>query len=533
MRGALRLKLNTVLLAALLFAAVFACCFCLSCEVAEAESPLHFEITCNSDGWILSADGVELKRTEGDFFNPSDNENAVSVIFKREMDKKLAEVGLSDYSLSFALPHITSSTSGNATFDYTERIGSFIIKADYAPAISQDIVEALQYRAEDGEFVNYSFAQPSSGGLAFGQNVDVGRYYVRFAVRERFTFDGRVYNVARYGSENFCAVRKATPVAPVIDTVAIEYGTPIEDMERYIPSAEGSWRLADGQMDEWDGALHVRAEDYVIRFNYTPNNKNYETLKDVDVAVRIEPRLLRISVEDMFSLVGEPIKTDVSYTVLTPLAEGDRAEDLGIEFVFDGIDVNTAGEYDLAIKLKNPDYKARSISSGNVFSSGRYIVYATSQKVTAPDGATFEVLSEEGFKDMTLRIGLCENEWWKSLSLSGNNAYRFIFENSAGERVYPKGSFTVTWQEGEFKDATHIGVVLKDGEALAPVTIEKNHITVLGNTDVIAFLIAPTPECRAFGPAMASVIMIALCCALAITLAVLAVVYFKGRRYFK
>ena len=153
--------------------------------------------------------------------------------------------------------------------------------------------------------------------------------------------------------------------------------------------------------------------------------------------------------------------------------------------------------------------------------------------MTAPDGATFEVLSGEGFKDMTLRIGLCENEWWKSLSLSGNNAYRFIFENSAGERVYPKGSFTVTWQEGEFKDATHIGVVLKDGEAIAPVAIEKNHITVLGNTDVIAFLIAPTPECRAFGPAIASVIMIALCCALAITLAVLAVVYFKGRRYFK
>ncbi len=130
MRGALRLKLNTVLLAALLFAAVFACCFCLSCEVAEAESPLHFEITCNSDGWILSADGVELKRTEGDFFNPSDNENAVSVIFKREMDKKLAEVGLSDYSLSFALPPIMSSTSGNATFDYTERIGSLDRKSD-------------------------------------------------------------------------------------------------------------------------------------------------------------------------------------------------------------------------------------------------------------------------------------------------------------------------------------------------------------------------------------------------------------------
>ena len=51
--------------------------------------------------------------------------------------------------------------------------------------------------------------------------------------------------------------------------------------------------------------------------------------------------------------------------------EKEYEEDLGIEFVFDGIDVNTAGEYDLAIKLKNPDYKARSISSGNVFSSGR------------------------------------------------------------------------------------------------------------------------------------------------------------------
>ena len=91
----------------------------------------------------------------------------------------------------------------------------------------------------------------------------------------------------------------------------------------------------------------------------------------------------------------------------------------------------------------------------------------------------------------------------------------------------------MTWEEGEYKEATNIGVGVKDGEAMAPVTIEKNQITVLGNTDVIAFLIAPTPECRAFGPAMASVIMIALCCALAITLAVLAVVYFKGRRYFK
>ena len=119
------------------------------------------------------------------------------------MDKKLAEVGLSDYSLSFALPHITSSTSGNATFDYTERIGSFIIKADYASA--------------DGIYLSISSI-------------------------------GVPYSMA---------------------TVSIT------------------------------GA------------------------------------------------VGEPIKTDVSYTVLTPLAEGDRAEDLGIEFVFDGIDVNTAGRYAL------------------------------------------------------------------------------------------------------------------------------------------------------------------------------------------
>ena len=539
MKSSQKFGMNCILLATLMLVAVFACVFASSCGVAcavNADSAVQFEILFSADKWTLSADGVEIESAVGSFFDPLDNEKAVSVIFKRAMDNQLAETDSTDYTLNFKLPSIGCSTVGASVFDYSERVGSFVLKADYLPAVSEDVIQSLEYRTEDGGFRNYSFAQPMSGGLAFGQNVDAGRYYVRFVVSEQFTFDGRPYSVTRYGEEAFCTVRKATPDAPSLDVVEAEYGIALRNIANYIPSSAGSWRLSATQSNgafNADTLLHVSGDLYNVKFDYTPNNPNYNTLEGVEVSVRITPRTLRVSVDDAFSLVGEPLKTDLKYEILTPLVGGDREEDLDISFDFSGVDSSVAGEYDIGVKFGNADYKAISISSSNVFSSGRYIVYATSQKVTAPDGAVFEVLLGNGFKDMTLRIELCKNEWWKSLGVSGGNVYRFIFENSLGERVYPQGSFTVRWEDGAFGDATHIGVALNDGEALDPVTLTQNHITVDGNTDVIAFLIAPVPGCNAFGMAIASAVLIAVCCALGVVLIVLTTVYFAGRRYFK
>lgn len=541
-RGRLYLNMLLIATAILLVGVIAYAVFCigenyLATRTARAENALDFEIGYDDGEWMLSSNGAELERFAGEFFGHPQEQNLASVIFKQRIDQQLQSSGATDYSLTFDLPDIFCTTVGPSAFDYTELAGSFALIADYAPIISEGeaVKESLQYRKSDSEFENYIYGDRLSGGLAFGRNVDVGEYLVRFVVTEEFTFDKKPYNVERHSQEVSCTVRTAVPVAPERDALKIEYGTKTADIADRLPKEKGSWSLSQQQTENADlspdGILHVREEGYILKFDYIPNNKNYQSLAGLDVNVEITPRQLSVAVGDAFSLVGEPIAEGLGYRVLSPLIGGDREEDLNIVLLTDGVDVSVAGEYVVKAEIRNPDYVARSMNEHSQFiDGGRYIVYATSCNVVAPDGVVFEVLLGTGFIDLNLRVELVSvvllGEGFAGNPI-GSHGYEFIFENNVGERVYPSETFTVTWQEGALDGAVY--AVIGTSKGVARETLKGRYLTVSGDTQIIAFY-GETASESADALKIACIVMGALCSALSVALVALTIVYVVQRR---
>lgn len=540
------IKLN-ILLLAVTFAALIVCAvFCIGgaanvvdCAnaiygeketdgaVYSADSAADFAISYADGIWVLSSGEDELEHFEGRFFGNADGQTAAGEVFLQRIRAELAALGQSDYTLAFDLPSVGCTVSGQSVFDYSEELyGRFALIGSYSPVISSgdSVMESLQYRTEDGGFKNFAFKDPLSGGLAFGRGVDVGSYFVRFVVTEEFHYDGKVYRAERYSREFACSVQKATPVAPETETVSVEYGTKVADFATVLPADKGTWALSREQSDSavfGDAVLHVREGAYCVKFDYTPHNQNYSTLFGVDVYVNITPKTLRVVVGDAFSLVGAPLSEDISYRVTSELVDGDTVEGLNVTLLTDAVDTDVPGEYTVKASFGNPDYTAYSMNGHSMFiEGGLYTVYAVAVNITAPDGVEFEILLGEGFIDLTLRIELCRNEWFADDPIGGS-IYRFIFENSNGERVYPVGGFTLKWAEGTLDGADHAYVIRADGYT-SNIIIEDRHITVSGDTDVIAFF----EEAQAYvyklgGTEIACIVIGAICIALLITLAVL------------
>lgn len=494
--------------------------------VCATDSAVSFVISYADGIWILSAGDGELERFEGRFFGNADGQTAAGEVFLLRIRAELAELGRSEYALTFNLPSVDCTVSGQSVFDYNEHYGRFALIGSYTPVISSgdSVIESLQYRTEDGDFENFAFIEPLSGGLAFGRGVDVGSYFVRFVVTEEFHYDGKVYRAERYSREFACSVQKATPAAPDTETVSVEYGTKAADFADALPADKGTWALSREQTDSavfGDAVLHVREGAYCVKFDYTPLNQNYGTLPGVDVDVRITPKTLRVVVSDAFSLAGAPLSEDISYRVTSELVGGDSVENLNVTLLTDAVNTSVPGQYTVKASFGNPDYMAYSMNERSMFiEGGLYTVYAVSKNVTAPDGVTFEILLGEGFIGLTLRIELCRNEWFADEPIGGS-IYRFIFENSNGERVYPDGGFTLKWEEGTLDKAARAIVIGADGYT-TNMSLEDRHLTVPGDTGVIAFF----AEAQAYayklgGTEIACIVIGTVCIALLIALAVL------------
>ena len=507
--------------------------------VAKAVETLQFEITTdNGVDWSLSLGGEQIKTFAGDFLNPQ-TQNTASVVFKREIDARLEQSGANQYKLKFKLPSISCETIGNAAFDYTNNSSSGVVfKGIYQSVISTDVREALEYKSADGgTFKNYPLAESLNGGLSFGRGVDVGSYTVRFVVYEIFTFDGKQYEAARYGSDSLCTINKAKPQAPVIETVSVEYGTKAVDIASVLPSDGCRWALSENQSSDKiypDARLHVREEAYDINFDYIPNDKNYETLKNVSVKVKIAPKTLRITIGDAYSLVGEPQAEFSRYEINTPLLDGDRLEDLGVTLVCEGFDANTAGTYLITARFANADYTPYCLNYTNaLLNGGRYMVYAVRKTVLASDGTRFTVSLGEGFRNAYLEITAIDDNRLES----GYNllaTYEFIFTDAAGNRIYPDEGFNVTFEGGGTEGASHAATTLNSGAKNGLIKIENGEIFAPRNTVVISFF-AKVEEvghsdaklivaCKALG---------GVCCALLAALTITVAVYISRRRYFK
>lgn len=547
MKKSKKSKLNIILsvIAAVLLAALIAYAVHLAygLSIAYADEPARFEITADGSGSfeLFKVDGASKAKIDGrtgSFFNAADNDSAISVIFFNAIK---SEMGEAPYTVSFQFPDIATTVS-NASFKYTESSGGALIKTDYAlrgedynPIISEAISENLQYRKTDAEdYINYANSSESAGGLLFGRLVDVGSYYVRYVIEEIFTFAEVQYRVPRYGAEHLCTVSKADAKVPEQEIVNINYGTTVGQIAGTLSKTEGIWSLSEGE--DGEELLHVKDGVYSVSFDFAPHNKNYNDKKGVILKIRVIPQTVRVIISDVFRLAGEDKLTVFDHEVVSVLVGDDTEDDLDLTFITDGVDVDTPGRYVVKAESRNPDYTVYSMNTSNMFiEGGLYVVYARSVDVTAPDGTGFTVLLGSGFKDISLKVELCDylQSAPDELRLIGGKAYRFIFEDIDGVRVYPDETFTVTWEEGVLDSAISYATVLSDGFKSQIKALVGRYVNVEGCTDTIAFFesyVAPKDESPLL---IASAVIGGISCALLLTLAVLLCVYFTRRRYFK
>ncbi len=523
-----------LMLAAAVCVAVFCCAqFGAADGVCAAQQKPSFTIA-TEDGsiWRLLKDSEEISRFEGVFFDPT-SEDAASVVFKRAIDSVMSEADTDGYNLQFDLPAIGYSQQGSTAFSYSDSNSSFVLKGVYTPVISTSVHEALQYKKDGGDFVNYNLAEQRDGGLAFGQLVDVGEYQVRFVVYEIFTFDRVNYSVPRYSFSTACQITQATPQAPDIEEIEVEYGTKAGDMALALPSDGCRWSLSDGQTDDAitgaDVRPHVKERAYTVLFDYTPTNPNYRTLKGVAVDVKVCPKTIRVKIADAYSLVGEDMVDIAHYEIATPLVQGDSEDGLGISIVCNGFDKLTAGSYIITASFTNNDYVPQSVNYSNPFlNGGRYAVYATRNQVTAPDGTVFYVLLADGFRDVTVSVNMYAEQSADNLQFVA--AYEFVFERFS-QRVYPEDGFAVEWDD-DMIVASHVAFVHKDGSVSALSVLRDVGVGVDKDVIALAFFSDVTSPSGDSAKETACIVLASLCGVLGAALVVLATVYIKRRRYF-
>ena len=435
---------------ALIFAyAVFACS-----GFAVAQDEKAFVIsTADGDDWTLSAGGDAIETARGPFFDPMDK-NAVSAKFLEEIKSRAGQ----DYTLRFELPPIGIRAVGDTVFKYTQSPDRGVLfESVFDAVISTDIIDVLQYRQDGGEFEVYPDASSHGDGLVFGQNVSVGDYDVRYVVYENFDLDGRAYSVPRYSSDITCTVKRAEPEVPQLPAVEVEYGATAAEIAWRIPDVEGSWTLSQNQLLQSvakDTLLDASDDVYVLKFDYTPFNENYAPVIGVEVDVRIRPKILRVYIYDAFALAGVPFEKP-QFEIYEQLAGEDKTEDLGVELFVDDCDFETPGEYVVSARFANGNYSAYPLNkNGNMFiEGGKLTLFATKFAVAASDGARFEIFVTAGYKNISARIELLKdnNELFSFVDfIKGSDtytllsAYRFIFEDEQGERVYPDGDYVIT-----------------------------------------------------------------------------------------
>lgn len=537
-----RLSLAILTVAAALLVIVALVCHIPRGVASAADDVAEFVIS-TSDGrnWTLSQDSEQISSFEGPFFDYATT-NAASARFEARIKQELASQGKSEYSLKFELPAISAEAVGDTTFEYSAQEGGVVIRGIYNNIISLNERKVLQYRRVGGEYAVFTQASANGKEYTFGRLADVGEYDVRFVAYEEFEYDGVWYSVERYSEAIRCEIIPTLPELPDFGVVSVEYGTKAEDIKNAFYDFSGVWTLSAEQDIpnlSADSRLDVKDGEYTVKFDYAPNSDNYRSVAGVQVSVSVYPRTLRIYIDDAHSLAGEPLATNLTYTIATPLAEGDVEADLGARLYIDGIDKDVPGRYEIKARFDNGNYTPYCLNKTDVFiNGGLYIVYATRLTGMAADGSEFEAYLESGFDEdiALLRVELVKN----AAQISGYEyvaGYRFMFEDSGGNRVSPGGDYVIYIKSLSEKceKSTHFAVINADGIVGKPTPLgEAEFISAPSDLDVLAFYV----ECEAVAPngtsayLIASYVLIALICVLAVTLVILIVVYKKGRRYF-
>lgn len=380
------------------------------------------------------------------------------------------------YSVDFVFPSISGiSTNGKTEMIYTQD-GSDILVGARPSAIIGFGKSCLEFAEKNGEKNGKTYSENFSDSIVFGNGIDVGEYEVRYVAYETFTFDGKTYEIPRRSDSVDITVKKADLTMPSIDLVQIEYGTPISEISTKIKNFVSDknfvkngdvFSLRENQPDaSFDGATDVGAiipsvkeGGYTLVYDFNSASGNFNTLENIEVGVVVRPRKIIVRIPDVFSLVGEALKSldKIAYSLDGTLVGADSEADLGIKIQCDA-NIDVAGVYTIYASFDNPNYEADSRNALSPFiSGGRYMVFARKVDATAVDGTRFEVYCDEGFilfKD--IKITVLES----ASSVPDKRlvrAYRIELTDDAGDIVVPEGKYYVSWS-GDMDGAQYVRV---------------------------------------------------------------------------
>lgn len=541
-----------IAIAAFAFALILSAAGCalLSHGVAYGEETLSFTAyAADATHWSLYLGEQEVASYEGRFFDYTSHD-AASVVFYDEIKRQLASIDADPmaYSLQFKFDEFVAVKSGGDSIDYNEIRSSDLslsatVELFFSQADSASSQCYLQYRPVDGEdYLRQGGASRTGGAIYFGEAVAAGNYMVRYAVAEKFEFDGRQYEAERHSNEYEIEVKKVLAPKPDVQFIEFPYGTATRDIGNFALVHGGRFALSAEQNAGFDDSALISVEDgdKTLNFDYYPTNQNYLPLtggNKIALTVRATPRDIIVRIGDAFSRMGEP-QADLGDVPVTAdgLVGDDTIDDLSLRLYVDDFDQNAAGQYLILAEITNPNYSAICASyEGWPIQGGRYMLYLYRFDVAAYDGREFTVYCDE-FSDVVVKIV----EWdmqGAQIALDGVKsfekvaAYQIIFEDGAGFRRYPSREFSIEWKD----DVAEYYAVADAGEQSSVLTLVAangiNRLTLQPACDALAFfdeVIPPPPPEKIWR--WYNILLLVLDVLAAIAVAVLAVVYSRRRR---
>ncbi len=494
-----RLTKITIIVLLICISAVLATAFSLGGVAYATDGKIGVVVTASFENgakvWNASVDDTNVWTAQGEFFTREEvyysfKQSLSDVLFQRgvissdekdsfDRDAKSWDANLY-FDFSFVFPSMGNVSANKTSITYTKDASDAVVSVEGASAIFEFWSSRLDYRKVGTTDTKRQSSDVYSTSIAFGNGIDAGEYQIGYTAIERFTFDGKVFDVERAGANEITlSIGKATLTAPQVNTIEAEYGATVAqissrvigaiDDEEFLSTGSGRFILNEAQTDAiFDGVTDKgaliptpREQEYTLVYDFESYSGNYFTLENISVKLHVNPRKITVRISDVYTLAGEdliPLES-VGYTIDGSFVGEDTKEDLGARLNCSA-DKDIPGVYPITATFDNPYYEAVSASIyGGFVQYGRYMVFAKRESVTAPDGTVFDVYYDKGFVEIkTAKITLIDAQ----SALDGKKitcAYRIELADNDGNVIEPDGNYYVSWK-GTMNGAKYVSIGL-------------------------------------------------------------------------
>ena len=446
----------------LVVAGLFVCIYHTTLTAYANDFPNFSISTEDGQHWHLYYEGVLMQDATGNFFNYEDETDPTqpAVLFRDLIRARLTTLGRGEdeYNLSFTMPTPTITfKDGMDSNPYTELNDSEIfVDVNYSGILSSAAI-TLEYKVQGADASTYQVF-PSLGGnsIRFGQSVDKGDYEVRVKTGENFIYLERAYNPISTSAPLVCHITDAEVPDRLINPPALDdlqYGMTLADIAARASELDryGTWTVAEGQNPDFRFSASENMR--TVYMDFESINQNYNVRKNLAVSVRVAKRTLSVYVESVDALKGQPIKTNIGYSVDSALAPGDTLESIGFAIDTSEVDITREGEYSIYVTVTNPNYNpiTRTYETQHVLHSF-YRVHPNKVYAESDDFREFIVERPDGFIGLTVkfyRVGtnVVDETSDKLDGMTVIVGYVVLVQDESDALVNDLGEITITMQK--------------------------------------------------------------------------------------